>query len=265
MVKQRRGTGNRRRPARPRGAITRVALGVPMSQKRYPRDPPPLPHVIAYPVRVRFLLQAMNSTSQTGYDVQLSGVPTGANSIQLFYNLSTGAYTGACGLTLNELFVAAAMRIFGVDVTADRQSANYINTDYAIQKATFYGTENATYTTSGIELAIDFGNSIPGWVGRDSPGKNSRAVVSCKPPRLSWEKIDENRLVRSISLNTGTRNLPAFSSNISSGQRFPLGVFDATVLVRRSVLVDTGTTRDAGHTRTYFVDDDGVEITTRKP
>jgi len=246
MVQRRRQGGKRKNASATRSAISRVASGVPISKRNIPRDPPMLPHVLAYPVRTRFLLRQTQNTSAVGYAVFLSGTPTGLNYINHYFNPTTGVTASSGGLSFNEVFTAAAMRLFGVDVTADPGGANFVTTDYAIQKVVMYGPSNSNREGGDIMLTIDYGGDIPGFVGRDSPARNRRAAVSSTPPRLSWRKLLVNNQTPVLNYSTGASQSPLannsgvpFPTSFISSQNWEIGVIDVTVLVRRSVITDS--------------------------
>lgn len=243
MVKRRNTRRKRQNHSATRSSLARIATGVPVSRRNVPRDPPMLPHVLAYPVRTRFLILMVQSANQAGYSVQLPGIPTGAATVRHYFSPTSGAFSNSGGLTFNEVFVAAAMRLYGVDITADPGGANFVTTDFAIQKVTYYGTQDQTYDGPNVMLTVDFGGDIPGFVGRDSSSRNSRAVVSATPPRLSWRKVITGDMTPVINYNTGVNRSPladnsgvAFPTQFVSVQNWPIGVLDVTVLVRRSVI-----------------------------
>lgn len=260
MVQRRNKRNQRKNHTATRSAISRISTGVPVSKRNVPRDPPMLPHVLAYPVRTRFLLFSRNSTNQVGYAVQLGGLPTAPNSVFHYFNPLTGVISNSGGLTYNEIFTAAAMRLFGVDVTTDPGGANFVTTDYAIQKTTLYGP---TIDVEGnILLTVDFGGDVPGFVGRDSGAKNKRAVVSVSPPRLSWRKLVVGDTSPAINYNTGLLRAPNadnsginFPTQYIGSQAWPIGVLDITVLVRRSVISDVSSLSNRS-TDTVFTSED---------
>jgi hypothetical protein len=172
----------------------------------------------------------------TGFSVDLAPVPQGANTILLYYNPNTGVHANIGGLTFNEIFVAASMRLYGVDVTANTSSPNFLSTEFAMQKIVLYGTDNATYNSSGVLLQVDFGGDIPGFIGRDSGSRSQRAVVAASPPRLSWQGLAAPTVaqVQCISVNLGVAFIPPNSATFS---RMPAGTLDITVILRRSVIV----------------------------
>jgi hypothetical protein len=186
------------------------------------------------------------SSSQAGYAVFLAGTPTGANTIAHYFNPTSGSITNSGSLTYNEVFTAAAMRLYGVDVTADPGSANFVTTDYAIQKVVLYGAADSSYSSEMITLTVDFGGDIPGFVGRDSPARNRRAVVATSPPRLSWRKIRTGEQLPAINYNTGIARSPLannsgvnFPTSYIEVAAWPVGILDVTVMVRRSVISDS--------------------------
>lgn len=241
MVKRRRNRNNRKVSSGTRGAIARVSTGIPISRKVVSADPPMLPHVLAYPVRIRFNVVATHSNTITGYSVQLAGTPISSNTIRLWYNAATpGSYpTQVFGLTAAQIFVAAAMRVYGVDVTVDTTGANYVTTEYAVQKVTAYGPENRARPSSSITLSLDFGSDIPGFVGKDSASGMRRAVVSASPPRLSWQAIT-NSMNHMASLDIGTfEHVYEPNAPTTFNLAYPCGTLDFSVIVRRGAIVQT--------------------------
>lgn len=245
MVKPRRKNTNRRKSSRIVPAVARLATGVPVSLKRVPNDPPMLPHVVAYPVRVRFNVHLVAVASGTGSTVvSLSGTPYGPNAIDFNFNpVGNVAVYPSMTVTFNELFIAAAMRIFGVDISVNQTQANYMYTDFAIQKVTLYGAHNETATDRDIVLSVDFGDQIPGFIGRDSGNRRSRSVVSCAPPRLAWRKVitGDTRVSVNFAINLGTFGpLLQFrangTNNPANQSSWNIGTLDATILVRRSFI-----------------------------
>jgi len=197
----------------------------------------------------------VRSTNQSGYSVVLAGLPTGINAVNHFFNPTTGNLTNSGGLTYNELFTAAAMRVYGVDVTADPGGANFVTSDFAITKVTLYGPADQTYDGSGIQLSVDFGDDIPGFVGRDSAARNRRAVVSASPPRLSWKRITQGSMVTAVSWNTGLLRSPLadnsgtnFPTAYIETTKWPIGILDVTILVRRAASSASSTLKRATDT-----------------
>lgn len=251
MVKRPRRIANRRKSSRVNSAVARISTGVPTTSRRIPPDPPALPHVISYPVRVRFNINARSTVSGAGATtVVLSSTPYSANNIYYDYTASGAIWVNpSVTLSFNELFTAAAMRIFGVDVTADVTSANFVLTDYAIQKIVLYGSDNDQALTRDLVLSVEFGDDIPGFIGRDSGNRMSRPVVGATPPRLSWRKIIQNdsKICANAALNMGTPSyLTEFRSNgalnPTANSYWQCGTLDATVLVRRSFITPPSAT-----------------------
>jgi hypothetical protein len=206
-----------------------------------------------------------STTSSQGYTVSLAGTPTGPNAINIAANLSGSGnsnQTITVGLTFNQVFVAAAMRIFGVDVSVDTSSANYITTDYAIMKVTAYGPDQTNFSSQNIGLSVDVGGDVPGFSGRDTSSKNGRAVVSFSVPRLSWQKIVSSSVFAFLSYTISTAL--AIPNTIQGNTSIPVGTIDLTVMVRRSVITQSNASAAAA---TNFVDDDGniMSTTTARP
>lgn len=256
MVKRGRRKTNRRNSPKSRSEITRIGFGVPVSQKRVSPDPPMLPHVLAYPVRIRFNAYLQRSMSGSGFVVQLANTPTAANTILIYYHPQTMVYSSVIGLDFNAVFVAAAMRVYGVNPGNDLTGANYLTSEFALQKVTAYGSDNRIHTTTGILLSVDFGGDIPGFVGRDSGGANRRPVISARPPRLSWQKFAPNNSRAFMTLNIGTVRLPEGGSD---DLRVPIATVDFSVIVRRSVIMQDNSTP----TTVQFIDDEGKIVKTK--
>jgi len=260
MVKQRRVKRNRKNPLPVKRELALLRTGIPVSRRNVPRDPPMLPHVLAYPVRIRFGVNLYNTTSSQGYTVNLAGTPTAPNSIVINANLSGSVnqnQTTTVGLTFNQVFVAAAMRVFGVDVSVDPTGANYVTTDYAIMKVTAYGPDQTNFSSPNIGLSVDVGGDIPGFSGRDTSSKNGRAVVSFSVPRLSWQKIVSSSVFSFLSYTFSTA--VAIPMSVQTNVQIPVGIIDLTIMVRRSVLTQSNASAALA---TAFVDDIGNVITT---
>lgn len=260
MVKQRRVKRNRKNSLPIKRELALLRTGIPVSRRNVSRDPPMLPHVLAYPVRVRFGVNMYNTTNTQGYSVNLGGTPTAPNSITINANLMGSGLsnqTSTVGLSFNQVFVAAAMRLFGVDVSVDPSGANYVTTDYAIMKVTAYGPDQTSFSSPSIGLSVDVGGDVPGFSGRDSSSKNGRAVVSFSVPRLSWQKIESSSVFNFLSYTFSTS--VALPNNLQSNVYIPLGVIDLTVMVRRSVLTQSNASAAIA---TNFIDDAGNLITT---
>lgn len=262
MVKRRNKNANRQKPRAASTAIARIATGVPVAKRRVPRDPPMLPHVLTQSVRTRYDLRLVQSNNSVGYSVVLGSLPTSPNIIFHYYNPTSGLFSSTGGLTYNEIFTAAAMRIYGVDVTANPGGANFQTTDFAITKVTFYGPPEPSYDGNSISLTVDFGEDIPGFVGRDSSSRNQRAVISTSPPRLVWRKLVQNENAPALSYNNGVARSPLANNSgqnfpsafIAQQQVWPSGVLDITVMLRRSVIA-SNTSTFARAEDTKFSDD----------
>lgn len=250
MVKRPRRSTVRRKPNRSSTSIARISTGVPVTTRRLRSDPPPLPHVVAYPVRTRFMLVVRATASGGGTtNVILSSTPYGPNNV--FFDFTSAGISGlspSVTLSYNEVFTAAAMRLFGVDVTADTSSANFVLTDYAIQKVVLYGSDNDQALSRDLVLSAEFGSDIPGFIGRDAGNRMSRPVVGATPPRLSWRKIIQNdsKICFNIGVNLMTSQfLVDFRANnnpIVNGMSWHYATLDVTVLVRRSFITPPSVT-----------------------
>jgi len=241
MVKSRRNQSNRRKPSRVNSKVDRISTGVPRTLRNIPTDPRTLPHCSLYPTVVRFVYLVMPSTV-TGYSVSLGTSPRSPNTLQYAFT-PTGAINVApsASLTFNEIFYAASMRTFGVNVAGQQTSDNYMFTEFAIQKVLHYGSDNEQALSRDINLGVDFGDDIPGFFGRDAGNRKSRPVVGCSPPRLAWRKIiaNDNRVCVQVGQNLGIPEfLNAFRANGSlqpaASTAYDIGILDITVLVRRS-------------------------------
>lgn len=237
MVKRRNSRPNRKKPSRTRSTVARVATGIPVSKRRENPDPPMLPMVLAFPTRIRFSINQRHSNTVTGYTVYLPTTPTSQGEIDIWYNAILATQpTNAIGLTVDQICHAAAMRVFGVDVTTDTTSANYVTTEYAIQKVVVYGSENRVRPTTGIILACDFSADIPGFVGRDTGGVNRRPVVAVTPPRLTWLTFNgsQNHI---LSVNVGgvDRHLEPQAPN-SLDLLVSVATLDISIIVRRGAV-----------------------------
>lgn len=178
----------------------------------------------------------------TGFQVTLAPTPRAPNSIYYSF-VPAGALVvnPTASLTFNEVFYAAAMRTFGVNVASQETSDNYMFTEFAIQKVLYYGSDNEQALSRDIHLGVDYGDDIPGFFGRDSGNRKSRPVVGCVPPRLAWRKIiaGDVRACITVGQNLGTPEfLNAFRANGSqqpaNSTTYDIGLIDITVLVRRS-------------------------------
>lgn len=225
--------------------ITRLSTGIP-SRSRVSRDPPNLPSALTIPIRIRFdIVVQQNGTSDT-FEVILPSTPAAQGQIRIKYSTSVTASTFAASdrlvyLDSDEIWYAAAMRVFGVQVDENKTSANYIHTEYALQKVSLYGgTQVSGYGTCALQ--VDFGSLVPGFVGRDAPGKSGRAVISCSAPRLEWRKFADRDLTSAMVRCTFSNMLLPTTGLAYLG----IGTLDVTVMVRRSyvetVLTTTKTT-----------------------
>lgn len=177
-----------------------------------------------------------------GYQVTLGGTPRSPNLlVYSFIPAGTLSLSPTASLTFNEIFYAAAMRTFGVNVAGAQTSDNYMFTEFAIQKVIHYGSDNEQALSRDINLGVDYGDDIPGFFGRDSGNRKSRPVIGCSPPRLAWRKIiaGDVRACVSVAQNLGMPEfLNAFRANGSqqpaTSTTYDIGTIDISVLVRRS-------------------------------
>lgn len=236
MVKQRNRNRNRRRNNTTASQLSKLATGVPVSRRLVSADPPMLPVGQLFSPRIRFVIVQRSEQGESGYKIILPSIPYDMGKIALYFDPKLTWFTRSAALTLNEIFVATAMRVYGVDVTANTGSANYMHTEYAIKKITFYGTDDRARPPPSIRLTADVG-TLPGFVGVDSGNANRRAVVCCTFPRLVWLRIEKDNDHGSVGLDIGELPFLGHIPDVTGSSKLsaPAGIVDFSMMMRRSV------------------------------
>lgn len=181
MPKRRTIRKRRNRPRRPRvnRQVAKVSSGIP-STKRVRGNPPPLNISLSSSVKVAFYVSIKFAASAAPFAVSIAETPLANNYVRL--TPASSYATSTFYLDLDEIFQAAAVRVFGqIPKTTD---LNYLSSEFALQKVTFFGPIGST----SIKMGVDFGPGMPGAVGSDEGTMSSRPVVSLSTPRLYWER-----------------------------------------------------------------------------
>lgn len=245
MVKRRVPRRNRRKSARPRSQIARVASGIAIKPRRTRTDPPSMPIALNHSQRLRFnIVHQLSDKSKSGkFSVALSKSPLASNYIYLYYEYDTGAIARSFDLTFYDIALAACMSLFGVDVSKDKTTANWLATEFCIRKVTLYGSTTRSNPTE-ISLQMDAGATTPGFVGRDVGDLSRRAVVSATFPRFEWRYVSASpdatflRADLGVQLNplilNGNKDAPPNWPRTAGPTNFDAGVLDVSVMLRRA-------------------------------